>query len=284
MGAKKNNSIFGKLVTYLLVGIIVFGSIWASIYFNNMEEKPKNEDDSVESNTESIEPSPLPEITEIAVTQEVDLRSVQIFVDKNRNNIKDSNEELCDVCIAKNIVGAQVSYSEGYPGVDSLKEITIEGGGKIDENKFVGINKVWGFFSDREMLIPDYTIALGDGSSDVYVPGWPIEVNTAGVNANLVSISEVEKQDNGGYTVSYNFQALIPALSSAYNNRDEVWVYFTPKSNKLGLSYLTKGLIKKDADGTVTGSNSGFYLRVVWPFKDAQKNALKEENIKFILL
>ncbi|HLD03528.1 MAG TPA: hypothetical protein VJC17_02020, partial [Candidatus Dojkabacteria bacterium] len=30
-----------------------------------------------------------------------DMQNVLLFLDKNRNNVKDSNEDACDVCVAK---------------------------------------------------------------------------------------------------------------------------------------------------------------------------------------
>ncbi len=209
-------------------------------------------------------------------------RKVVVFIDKNANGLKDSNETGCDVCVAKVMMAS--SLQNGLVKANSkTKTVGIGSKGVVKDTDLTDVNTVWGYFDDRQILIEPQTVAVNDGSSDVQIAALETEAGISGINANISKTTDLGQGDLGE-RVNYGFQELIPSFQVAADQGKDVWVQFTPDTSNPGTNFIASGKLHKDTTGSLSGSSSGYYLEVSWPLDKADPKLLSQDNLKLFLI
>lgn len=273
MGSKEIKDYLGKMVTYIVITAIIAGIIWGIVYANKQKQNGKlanNDDTKVEPTGVKEDPDQETRIIKYA----------EIFVDENKNGSKDENEVGCDVCIARAL--AYTTQTESLPLINDLKYTTIKSAGELDVNEIQTAKIVWGFFEDREIIIPNQPIKV-DLEGNVFIPAWKTNVSVVGLNANIKEVL-VQKKIKGQYALRYTFETLVPSLQAAAEENKSLWVYLTPDPNNLGLSYLVEAKIAQDKTGSIVGKSNGYYIDVVWKIDQNLPASLDPKNIAFVLL
>jgi len=281
----KISSFIVVVIIVLLIGYLVINNNDTrldekkhSIAIQDLEENEENNqnkeilgiDDEINDDMQdSVE-----ETIENVDTSDVN-RKIIVFKDKNHNALKEDDEEICDICVGKYINAVSLSGGTVYPSNENFLEIPIQGGGLINEDKINTTNHVWGFFSDREVIIPHTDIFLGDGVGDLYLPAWEYSVAMSGSNS-MMKKGKIIKDESGGYEVKYIFNDLLPILSEKYKKEEDIYVYFIPNKDKLGTGYLVKSNIQKESDN--------YFINLVWSFTNMFNDVLEPENLTVVVL
>ncbi len=228
-----------------------------------------DEEDALQVNTEfELEAEDL-SVTTIMPTQTeaVMYRNLNFYVDKNQNLIKDEGDVICQACIGRSGVFAKPASSNGV--ISQITSVNIATGAKVSEKDIADSDQVWGAIADRSILIPPQMIALGDGVSDVNIAAHEIVGVVSAINANADQANVVNGQ------VVYRLSKLIPSMKAAFEKQADVWVKYTPDTNKLAEYYL--------ASAKLTAIGETFEIRVGWRMAANAANANKLENIEFIV-
>ena len=231
--------------------------------------------------TSEVEPTSTSADTTLSVTDTQ--RNAVVYIDSNKNKTRDNGEDVCDVCIAKVFNVAQANLYGALPGLSSVKEITINGGGQFDISKVVGTNQAWGFFQDREVLIPNALVLANDGASDLEIPAWETSVTISGVNANITSSLNTGKTENG-FEVIYIFDSLLPALKKKADANEEIWIVLTPDLTQPAKLYVASANFTQDKNKQYSTSSTGYYLKVNWSILEEFDTAVDADNVNFVLL
>jgi len=279
----------GKIVSFVVVAFIIFLVGYLVISSNdtklneemhstaiqdleeNGENNQNNEILGIDDKIDEDEQDSIKEnTTDLSIS-----RKIIVYKDKNHNQSQDDDEDVCDICVGKYINAVSLSGGTVYPSNENFLEIPIQGGGLINEDKINTTNHIWGFFDDREVIIPHTDIFLGDGVEDLYLPAWEYTVAISGANTTMQK-GELLNSTNGHYEVSYVFNDLLPILNEQYKGEKEVYIYFIPDRSKLGTGYLVKGKIQKKVEE--------YSLDIIWPFNSMFDDVLKPENLTVVVL
>lgn len=270
------------LITAVAVFVVVLrpdaGEYSESI--NPAPNQDQNSEITTEPETDSATGSLEGEVESVAATPKS--RKVQVFLDKNKNNTWDSGDEACNVCIAKVLLTANKKNGL-LPRNEEIREVTIGAQGLLNEADFQNVNNTWAYFDDRKLLIPEQTVALNDGSSDLFLQALPVSISLNAVNANISKVTP-EGNDSQGVKVMYGFAMLVPVFQQASAQGQEIWVQLTPDPETPNKHYLTKGKLRKDTTGVHSGSADGYFLEVVWPVDSQTTGITKSENLRFFLI
>ena len=207
------------------------------------------------------------------------MQKVLLFIDKNRNNAKDSNEEACDVCVAKNVLAGIIDQESHFlPENSQINRFSVVGAGNLNTENMSANSSLWGVYEDRKALIPIVDLSKLTLSNPLYIPVWELSSSIGAINAAIQKISG----DNN--IAIYVFSQMIPALENSLEKNQEVWVQFTPDLADTDTYYLSSGKLALDSDGSVTGITDSYYLAVEWNFSVTNAKVLKKENLRLHFL
>lgn len=260
----------------IILSIFIFGLVSLRNSQQESEFSPGSEDQKVDE--QPISPTDTEEEGVLGAETTVAERKVQVFIDKDKDSARSNSESSCDVCIGKALVATSQSGS-AEPGVAELNLVNISGSGTVNEADLLHYNRVWGFFDDRKILIPQQNLLLGDAVSDINIYAVQVNLIISGVNANLRDISVTDAN-----TVVYEFDSLISSLRTTQTNGTDVWLQFIPDIQNPGIYYLAKGKVLTDVSGQVTGVPNNHYMSIKWGFDNEYSTLTKAENMSFILL
>ena len=208
-----------------------------------------------------------------------DVQNVLLFLDKNRNNIKDSNEESCDVCVAKNVLASIIDQESHFlPESSQIKKFAVVGAGNLNTENMSANSSLWGVYEDRKAIIPVVDLSKLTLTNPLNIPVWELSSSIGAINAAIQKISS----DNN--RTVYVFSQMIPAMENSLEKNQEVWVQFTPDLADPETYYLSLGKIALDTDGSVTGIADSYYLAVEWNFSKSNAKVLKKENLRLHFL
>lgn len=272
-------SSFQKLIIFLItlsVGIIAINETQTR-HLTVAEE----DEDSIEIQESDSDTEVDLQLAENQEQESADLlgisdRKVTVFLDKDGNGNYTQTDSLCDTCVAKSLVAGNRTNGR-YPDLKELKTITIASSGSLQESDLLTVNSVWGFFPDRDLAIIPFTVALNDGSSDLYIPARSVKHKISGNNANIAFVNSVDETK-----ILIGFSKLIPSYITAANENSDVWVQLTPDTGKPDFQYLAKSKLTKD-DALLTGSSDGYLLEVDFQTKQSL-DKLSAEQLYFFLL
>jgi hypothetical protein len=278
--AKTKKLSAGKfLILFLLAAAFVIG-------LDYLQVKPGSKQEQLDpGNQVSETPDPTTISAQTSAAPKVEgesTRKVTVFIDKNANGQKDSNESSCDVCVAKALMAG--SLQNGLlKSAAKTKTVNIGSKGVIKDTDLADVNTVWAYFEDRQILIEPQTVAVNDGSSDVQIAAIETQAGISGINANISKATDLG-QGSEGERINYGFMSLIPSFQVAADQGKDLWVQYIPDSNNSGVHFIAKGKLHKDTTGSLSGSSSGYYLEVSWPFGNADPKLLSQDNLKLFLI
>jgi hypothetical protein len=271
-------------VSKLLLAVLVVSVL--AVYLSYSQNSRQDETEKVSGQTPAAETADefkverLEDAGDTMIAEEE--RKVSVFIDKDNDMTWDGTEKPCETCILKTLLGGEVQNSL-FPKPDAIREFEIASQGVIVSQELGLINTVWGYFEDRGILVEPQIIAFNDGSSDIHLYARETAATVSGVNANISRITNSGSQQDG-IRVVYGFSELIPSFQQAANNSLPVWVQFVPDLSAPVKYYLAKGLLKKDANGSLSGSSSGYYLELTWPLGVSNPGLESKDHLKLFLL
>lgn len=201
----------------------------------------------------------------LKVTNEV----ISFFVDANHNQIYDSEEELCDQCVAKQIL-LEINTSVG-------RELVVK---EIDENaslqiKSTEIISLWGYLPEEKLIIPVHTFAPDMANNDIAIPVIKSNYELIAENANIGEISASQLSINN-YQIDFEFNTLVPALNSFINTDVPVWFLFYPNTDHSDIYYL--------ASGTVSSLGESKSLsKTYWHFTESYASVENINNYRLLI-
>jgi hypothetical protein len=178
------------------------------------------------------------ELSSLEITDEV----IRFFIDGNINNIKDTSEEFCSLCVAKQI-HLEIKTEVG-------NELVIK---EIQENESLeatglNITALWGYSSDVKFIIPYYSFTDKMSGTDIYIPVVKTSYELIGENTNVRRIDPLDISDHY-YETQFEFSSLVPALNSFVNSETPVWFVFYPNQERADKYYLAPGNIVSQGEG-----------------------------------
>jgi hypothetical protein len=278
-----------KKNTFLILGlIIVLGLFWA-LYSNTTDNQGQKSDgltDNSNNSQNSVDIS-IVQTEEGTATQETTSassekavetanpvntapeRKLSLFVDKNNNAIKDSTEALCTLCSGEQLLYGRASSGNNLPSISSIKITGIDLSGSVKESALGDAHIAWGAFDNKRFIVPPTEFVFGDGSTDEMIPAIEYQAKIAGVNANIIEVSDENNQ------TQYTFKVLIPMFQTALNENKTIYIKYSLNTDETRY-YLTSGKITK------VGSN--YVLNATWEVDSSQKAGYENPaNVSFYL-
>lgn len=256
-----------SVVILVLIAIVVSGYIfWQKNYTS--EDDPSL--DKIEA--EAIDSDANLEELEVKNLTAEQFNKATIYLDENHNKKWDSGEETCDICIAKQLV---VSNSSGQ-----LTTVSIAGSGSVDKAGLSGNYKSWGFYKDRQVLMPEIVLTDYIVNKEIQIPAWGILGSVTGVNANIQESKIIQSEPT---IVRYQFEQLLPIFNKTYNNENKVWVNISNVENDIDKQIMTVAAFARDEMGEITGEAGGYYLDVKWEKAYAENLFTDYQQLEFII-
>lgn len=278
-----------KKVFILILGVIVVVVLVLALYSNTNKNSDNAEqlktleneqdltlgqeqNDTLENESEGDTPSDIsPQPTKL-ITQEPTIleRKLIVFIDKNNDGLKDSNEVACTLCSGQSLLFGEKYSGSLLPITAKINTASIDIKGTIKESALGTANIGWGVYSSKNIIIPTSDIAFGDGTLDKQIPAYEYIAKIAGVNANIVQVEDI------GSDTEYHFKTLIPILKTNLENSKKLYVKYSlnPEESKY---YIAEGAIKKDIED--------YIITVNWNVQSSIKQGyLNAANITFFTL
>ena len=136
----------------------------------------------------------------------------------------------------------------------------------------------WASLDDKKIIIPPFTIAVGDSSAELNIPAVSSQAVLSGVNNHIVTILH---NNDGSYT--YTFDLLIPILQTQFTSNKPIWIKYTPNLSALDSYFITSANILFDKDGSITGDEETYYIKLNWHFSENYSTDRTVENITLIM-
>lgn len=193
---------------------------------------------------------------------------ITVYLDKNNNLTKDSEEPICEQCIGKQIK-SEIETPEGKKVISS--NITEGGILELNDSK---VFMSWGYFQDLKIIIPVFSYSKDQEGQEINIPALEFAQIIEGENLNLSSIRE-DKISEGYYETEFNFQALIPAIENAIMSEKSIWLVYYP--NKENIEEYFISLAKPPAE------NGSLQFRGVWHIETGQENISNSQNYSLLL-
>lgn len=280
MVRKEKNTKTGKLLTFVFFTLVILVAI---VYLlRNKEEQQDGNDSGQTEAAENLNGKVETVIDGNAPEEQIQTktpRKVQVFIDKDRDQNLTAGEEVCAHCRDMEFIAVEVSYGEDYPSEEKMSILNVKDQGILDENELMVVNSIWGYSAEKDLLIPETSVAINDGSGDLNIPVWEVDVNLSGVNANISQI-DWDKETN---IIIIELSKLIPSLQTRFEKNEDVWVAFYPNKENSEKIYLGEGKIKKDTTSEITETQTIYYLELNWPLPDQYSDVMDKKNISFIL-
>ena len=218
---------FKKRLQFLALSISLM-AVLLFIFLFIVSDDSKSEESFLGSN----------ELSSLKVSDEV----IRFFIDENINNIKDSNEEFCSLCVTKQII-LEIKTEVG-------NEIVIK---EIQENESLEVNgltitALWGYSPDEKFIIPYYSFSNKMSGQDIYIPVVKTTFELVGENTNVRKIDAKDLSDHY-YETQFEFNSLVPALNNYVNSETPIWFVYFPNQERLDKYYLAPGYIQLLGEG-----------------------------------
>ncbi len=178
---------------------------------------------------------------------------ISFFIDKNKNNIKDNEEEDCSQCATKQIL---IETNSGNRREIVKKVISDDA---ILPAESTDIVSLWGYLPDDKLIVPLYTFSSELRGQDISIPVIESTYMLIAENANINGISANELSEKN-YQIDFEFGTLVPALNSFVNSDKPVWYLFYPDLDEKGDYYLASGTVRTLGESKSTSSSYWHFL------------------------
>lgn len=271
-----------KFFIGFLTLIIGTGAALALYYRPSFLFPPETDNDNViatfnSENDSNIEETVVPNPTGIvSLTTAPFVASV--YIDGNNNGTKDNGEGPCVSCLIRQMVCAKSISNNVLPKTSDLFNVTIKAGGALSTENLLDGNVCWASLDDKKVFIAPFTFMVGDSSIAVDVPSISANAIISGVNTHIKSITNTA--DSGHL---YAFDLLIPILKTQYTDKKDVWVKYTPNLSTVDAYFIKPTKIEFDADGSITGVENTYYIKLNWGFSENYSTDKTVENYTIIM-
>jgi len=266
----------------LFIGVIIFIGVLLALYLNTKVNQGQRSDGTSDNSKNSLEITAIDNDKEVIVEEKnnpspkptinttIPERKLSVFIDKNIDGIKDSNENLCTLCSGEQLLNGNSEGTNDFPSSNNIKTIGLDISGSVKESTLSNANLAWGVFENKKFLVTPAQLAFGDGTGDNFIPAFEYVTKVAGVNANISKVEDL----NG--TTQYTFKNLMPIMQNSLDQSKTVYIKYSlnPEDTKY---YLASGKLSREGQNVV--------FNTTWNIEQSLKGGYSNvSNISFYCL